>query len=137
MSAVEKLTDDDVLNFVQSTRKNIVTELTAKGIPVDNDERNTLLRTLEGMASTAQGNKRLRKEEESSAIEAQAKAMLSMLFKTNGRDPAKVDCTVTAERVFDLPAQLGSGAPISPGATEVGISSETFKDFSGKYGLND
>lgn len=54
-----ELTDDQILQYTQKTRKQLATAIVSKGMPEDKDDRTVLLQTLRDMDHTAISRKRL------------------------------------------------------------------------------
>lgn len=131
---IEKIQDDMAIDFAQSMRKEMVTQLMQTGLPVDNNDRNTILRALEGMTSTALSNKRLKTDKEISSEQAKAKAILGEVFKMVGNKNPFV-AENTQDRKLEIPDRLVDDFTPVPGEMDIGVSPENFESFADKYGL--
>lgn len=136
--SVDPSDDESTLRYVQGKRVEIIEYMTLNGIPTDNEDRNTLLRALEGMSSTASANKRVKSDDRANAREAEAKAMmLGILANLKG---GGVGVMFRSERPIErppveVPAEIRQKALPVPGETDIGVSTETFEDFAEKHDL--
>lgn len=128
--------DDNTLNFVQNTRKAIVTNLMSRGVPEDNESRNTLLRTLEGMSSTAQGNKRLKKDAEITADNAKVQGLLMSIFGVIGANNPAMSGTPQQRNLISGDEVLVEGYTPNEGAKDIGIASDDYNSFSERKGMS-
>lgn len=126
------LNDDQLIAFAQSKRKQLVEKITEKGIPEDNDSQNTMLRALEGMSSTALGNKRIKTDVDANQEVGRARAIITQLLDMAGnKNPFEV---VSPDGVpvgkIPTPDTLIGDVDIKPGETEIGVSSDSFNTFA-------
>lgn len=103
--------DDQVLDFTQTKRREIVDKLTASGIPVtDNEQMSTLLKTLDGMDRVALGKKRIKADENiAGANQAAAAAVVAHLLQKAGN--AGIAPFQSATLVDRVPPTLGADIP--------------------------
>ena len=128
--------DDEVLQFTQSKRMEIVNKLTAKGIPTDsNDDMGNLLKTLDGMDRVALGRKRIKADEGiAGANQAAAAAVIATLLQkanSGGAKPFQSDTLVDREIPVlgnDIPAPV-----LVDGETETAPSQMSYDGFMAKY----
>ena len=100
--------DDQVLDFVQGKRREMVDKLTEQGVPTDKDGGYLLLSALKDMSTTALGKKRIKTDEKIGANQAAAAGLIAqVLSKTRTLKPYEVDGGV-ADRVAP---ELGGDLP--------------------------
>ncbi len=132
--------DDQALEYAQGLRKQLVDSMIDKdgSFPVANDDRNTMLRALEGIASTANANKRLKTDKDIVDVEREAKQLLhETMLLLAARPPISSEETKNEPpRSVATPQQFASDFTPVEGETDIGVSSETFDDFSKRVGLN-
>lgn len=103
--------DDQILQFTQGKRQEIVSKLTAKGIPTDDSKQmQALLATLDGMDRVALGKKRIKADEGlAGANQAMAAGVIATLLQRAG------SAGVRPFEVLDAPPRtppvLGSEIP--------------------------
>ncbi len=131
--------DDQALDYVQGQRKKLVESMLCDdgSFPSDNNDRNTMLRALEGIASTATASKRLKTDKDVLDMEKEAKHLLHQTMMLLASRTVKHDDTSSEPpRAVATPQQFSEGFTPVEGETDVGVSSETFEDFSKRHGLN-
>ncbi len=131
--------DDQALEYAQGLRKQLVDSMIEEDgtFPIANDDRNTMLRALEGIASTANASKRLKTDKDTINVEREAKQLLHetmLLLASRSIKPEEIKDEPI--RSVATPPQFVSDFTPVEGETDVGVSSETFDDFSKRVGLN-
>lgn len=129
---VAEMTDDDIMNFTQGTRKAFVSHLIENKFPDDPKDQHVLLTALADMDRAALGNKRIGANEKQAAADklvAQAIGQISNHFGSTNPFEAEGD-------QGDLPdadmSRLPSANPV-PGETDVGLSEQTYKEMADKF----
>jgi len=128
--------DDSVLDYTQTKRLEIVDKLTAGGIPVtDNDQMNTLLKTLDGMDRVALGKKRIKADEGlASANQAMAATVISELLRKANSGGVK---PFVVENAVERPTPvLGNEVPppvLVEGETDVLAPQMSYDTFMAKF----
>ena len=125
------LTDDQILEYTQQTRKKITDELFKDNrVPADKEDRTLLLRALQDMDQTAINKKRLGTDEkraESDKLVAEAADRISRIYGSEnpfeGNQSGRIP-EVSSE-------QLPAANPIE-GETEVGLVDESYDEFMSK-----
>jgi hypothetical protein len=127
-----KLDDDQVLQYTQGLRKQLVTAIVEKGMPEDNKDRMVLLGALADMDRTALGNKRINKDEEIARDDRAAASILARVYETlGGKNPFEQGVTIEGQaRQVKLPEKLLEVVEFVDGETDIGISSESYEDFA-------
>ena len=75
------LDDDQVLDYTQVVRRNIVRTLTSKGyVPDDNSDRNMLMNALDGLDRAAISNKRIKVESKQADNDAAAASIIAKML---------------------------------------------------------
>ena len=131
--------DDQALEYAQGLRKGLVQSMIGEdgSFPVDNEDRNTMLRALEGIASTATASKRLKNDKDVLDVEREAKHILhETMLLLAARKISPEEIANASPRTLTTPQQYTEGFVPVEGETDIGVSSETFEDFSKKNGLN-
>ncbi len=126
-----QLTDDDILRFTQSKRRELVDKLLEDGIPVTKDDQTVLLQALGDMDRTALGNKRIGAAEklaESDRLVADAVLKINRQF--GARSPFEATEVIDGEVIPPTPVldQLPKANPV-PGETGIGISELKYDEF--------
>lgn len=130
-SAVEGMTDDDLMKFTQGTRKRFIEHITLKGFPEDTKEQAILLAALSDMDRTALGNKRIGANERQAAADALvARAISQITDQFGSRNPFEGERRGEIP-VYD-PTKLPEASPV-PGETDIGLSEQTYKDMASKF----
>lgn len=127
----QKMTDDEILHYTLAKRRELIGVLTKGGVPTDPKDQRTLLTTLSDMDKVALGNKRIGASEKQSAADvlvATAISEISRRFETT--DPFKggnrlSEVIVDVEKLPD--------ANLVPGETDVGLSTQSFKELINKF----
>lgn len=103
--------DDQILQYTQGKRQEIVSKLTAKGIPTDDSKQmQALLATLDGMDRVALGKKRIKADEGiAGANQAAAAAVIATLLQKAGS--AGMRPFEAVDVIPRTPPTLGSDIP--------------------------
>ena len=130
MAKTLNMTEDEVLQYTQTIRKDLVDNIIEGGVPTDNETRYALLTTLGDMDKQAMGNKKIAASlvgSESDRLVANALIMLGNQLQ--GRNPyeKEVGGEIPAVDFTMLPA-----IEMTPGEDEQGISSEKYDEFMGR-----
>jgi hypothetical protein len=136
----EPLSDEEVLLYTQRKRKELVEDVTQRGMPADNKDRLTLLAALDGMDRAALAGKKIESKEKTSSADREAQYLIAKLHgNLQGRDPFKVDPAdgqVVANRQLHLDESGLDPLVVAPGETEVGIMQENAQTFLDRYENN-
>jgi hypothetical protein len=126
------MTDEEVLQFTQGMRRQLVIDMTPEGkMPSDPKDRAIFLQTLADMDRQALTNKRISGDTKRSEDDRKAAALIATIFATIGnKSPFQSD--IAGERVIDVPAVLVEDVELVPGETEIGITRLTYDDFVAK-----
>lgn len=134
-----EMTDDEVLNYTQSIRKNFVNSQLQEGqFPNDTKEQVVLLSALADMDRTAINKKRIgvnEKQAGADALAAEALARLSRDFGSNnpfmrGSDDIPGEVVTPVPDTNHLPP-----AKAVPGEKDVGINDDTYDNFMGRMDI--
>lgn len=125
---------DQVLNFTQGIRKEVVMSLVSSGVPQDNKDRSALLETLRDMDKTSLGVMKLNTKERELDIGARTQMALQRLTETLGvQNPMAVsqDTPIdgTATRVPQLSLDAVPQVELAEGETLVGIENIRYEEF--------
>lgn len=124
------------LEYTRKIRKNVVTELTSKGIPVgDTDHLRILATILTDMDRASLGKMKIKSEDSNSKnnIDAQS-AIATMLAQV---DPSRIKLAGKSDRQTPV---LGNDIPspiINPGETAIGTQSSSYDEFASKHFTQD
>ena len=124
----EDLSAESLLKYSQRVRKDLVQEITRGGMPDDKGDRQVLLQALHDMDQTSVNRMKLDVDKENSANARQAQEIVDRLFGVN---PYGLRARPGEERT-ELPAPPDDELPevdIDEGEKEIGLQSETSKDF--------
>jgi len=122
------LSNEEMLNFSQKIRKELVSDMTRAGMPADKDERSTLLQALRDMDQTSVNRLRLDVDKENNAGNRAAQEIVNRLYQAN---PYGLRARPGEER-DDIPEPDVGEIPeieFSEGEKEVGLITETASDF--------
>lgn len=125
------LEDERRLNLTQQTRENIVSMLTAKGLPEDKEDRAFLLSALDGLDRTTLSKARIKTDAAANkSNEETASLVASLLAKVVPAAIANNQQAVNRQ----APALAGEFKVLNPveGETEVGAEPMTYDDFMQK-----
>ena len=103
--------DDQILDYTQGKRVEIVKALTKQEIPTDPETARILLQTLDGMDRGALGRKRLKIEDKAADNAGNGAAIVAAFFKARGQyqqPVVDVDAQMVGGRV---PPTLGADIP--------------------------
>lgn len=124
----EVLSNEEMLNYSQKIRKGLVSEMTRQGMPVDKDERSSLLQALRDMDQTSVNRLRLDVDKENNAGNRAAQEIVNRLYQANPYGlrarPGEERDDVPEPRLDDLPE-----LEFTEGEKEVGLITETASDF--------
>lgn len=124
----EVLSNEEMLNFSQKIRKGLVSEMTRKGMPVDKDERTSLLQALRDMDQTSVNRLRLDVDKENNAGNRAAQEIVNRLYQANPYGlrarPGEERDTIPEPSLDELP-----DIEFTEGEKEVGLITETASDF--------
>jgi hypothetical protein len=132
MTAVTfEMSDDDVLDYVQSQRKRVADQLTKEGIPEDRDTLEVLLSTLDGLGRTALGKKKVKSEENGNKNTMAAIEAMAMLGKQFGNDNPFLK-GANPGLVIEQQVEIDKLPKITTvdGEKDIGISANTYDDFT-------
>jgi hypothetical protein len=119
------LTDDDVLRFTQSTRKQFLDNLLKAGFPESVKEQQVFLMAMSDMDRTALGNKRIGANEKQAAADVLvAKAIAQISTQCGSGNPFENSRT---GELPQLKSELLPEANAAPGETNVGLCEENYK----------
>jgi len=130
-SAGQAETDDDILDYVQGKRKEIVQGLLPEQITSSTDPKNVslALQALDGMSRDALGKKRLQAEKENADASGAASAIIAqMLRQATGLKPFETDGTTPR-----APVELGSDVPrpeLVAGETDTVAPQSNYDEFT-------
>lgn len=128
------MTDDEVLQFTQHKRKELVDTLCEKGVPTDPKEQQVLLAALGDMDRTALTKKRLNSDNNNAAADREAQLAIAAIYQRVGnRSPFEVDANAPIEGVaIEVPEKLVEKLELVPGETEIGVKEMTYSQFMGE-----
>lgn len=104
--------EDADLNFYEGVRKQIVTKLTAKGIPSDLEEASLLLKAVDGGSKVALTKKRLSVDQETNATEQQRQEMIAAVLlnsPTAQQARKRTEALPVIEQSIPLPGETSIG----------------------------
>lgn len=133
----EKMTDDGVLEYTQRLRKQLVTDMTKKGMPDDPKDRSTMLMALSDMDRAALGNKRITKDEQIASEDRAAQAAIARVYSTLGnKNPFEVQPEKDITPVVpELPENIAPDAEFVEGEEEIGVREESYQEFAERTGM--
>lgn len=131
---IADLNDDQILRYVQNKRKALVDTISEKGIPEDNESRNTMLRALEGMASSALSSKKTKNDKELNVEMARANATIAAIFTKMGNVNPYQNNTENGNMPV-VPEVLDADYKEVDGNDFIGVENEDYKSFAAKNGL--
>lgn len=128
------MTDDEVLQFTQGLRQNLISTLCAEGkMPDDPKTQQLLLATLGDMDRTALTKKRLNNDTDSAEADRLAQlAIASIYHQVGNRSPFENGNAVIppeAHPTASLPAALVEDMQIVPGEMDIGSVEMTYSQF--------
>lgn len=115
----EKTQDDIDLNYYEGVRKQVISKLTAGGIPNDKETIDTLLKAIDGGSRVVLTKKRLEVDKEGNEVKAQTQAMVAEILKA----------VPTAKQSLERATPLGEVEIVAPlpGETSVGTKELTYQ----------
>ena len=135
--STEPMTDDEVLNYVQQQRKNIVDVLTKDGVPKDPEDVKVLLGALKDMSGQAIQKKRLKIDEKHNANQEEATQLISQMLdmvsqNSHGSHKHVHVIEHTARPIPCLPDDFEKPVLVE-GETSTTISTMDYDSFMSKY----
>lgn len=130
-----RMTDDEILSFTQTTRKQLVDQITQNGMPDDPKDRTALLHALSDMDQTAINNKRLGAQQKTADADRMALLMIAKMNQAIGnRNPFALPegQTVESGAVELDESRLPEVTPVE-GEMDIGISTLTYDEFMREY----
>lgn len=124
----EDLSNEGLMNFTQKIRKELVTDITRKGMPADKDERSTLLQALRDMDQTSVNRLRLDVDKENNNNNRAAQEIVNRLYQVN---PYGLQAQPGHERA-EIPEPNPDEIPqieFDEGEKEIGLITETSSEF--------
>lgn len=124
----EDLSAEGLLRYSQGIRKNLVKDMTGKGMPEDKEERMQLLQALRDMDQTSVNRMKLDVDKEQAANGKAVQEIVERMFNVNPRGLA----VAPGEEVDRLPEPNPQDIPdvdLEDGETEIGLRQESSKDF--------
>mgnify|MGYP007057168716 CR=1 FL=1 len=123
-----ELDDDSILLFTQKTRKELAIDITRRGMPVDKDERATLLQTLRDMDQTAINRKRLNVDAANSENDSMVADIVRKMYELNPRGRRVTESEVV-ERIITVNSSALDQYSFTDDEKKIGLPKETAKDF--------
>lgn len=123
-----ELTDDQILQYTQKTRKQLATAIVSKGMPEDKDDRTVLLQTLRDMDHTAISRKRLDVDNANLENDAMIIDIVSKMQELNPRGRRLRDEDV-APRDVSVDESALVGYEFHEEEKKLGLPKETSKEF--------
>lgn len=80
MATIELITEDDVIQYTRSKRKDLVEELTKNGAPKDKDEQHVLLSALDGLDRSALTRLKIKTEETNNKNQQNIAALMAKVL---------------------------------------------------------
>ena len=128
---VKPMNEEDILEYTQRIRKDIVTDMTKGGIPSDRADKALVLNALADMDRTALGSMRIKAETDANNTVAQAQSVILELLKRTGGNRGMV-----IEVAREVPV-LGNEIPVPevvPGEIEQNPEATDYNSFIEKMG---
>lgn len=120
-----EISDDDLMQFTQRTRKAFIQELITDGFPADPKDRMAMLTAMADMDRTALGNKRIGANERQAAADALVAQAMARFVEANGQNNP-----FEGNRQGVLPEirqELLPDDNAVPGETDIGITKESYE----------
>ena len=118
--------EDEILEYTQKQRKDLVIAITAKGMPSDIKERMTLLSALDGMDRAALGIKKIKVEDKAATANANSVATLAIILSKIG--PKSLDNPGIRLSIPELSTNIPEPQLIS-GEMVIGTQAGNYEDF--------
>ena len=131
MAKTLNMTEDEILQYTQNIRKDMVEKIIEGGVPTDNETRYALLSALGDMDKQAMGNKKIAASligSESDRLVANALIMLGNQLQ--GRNPYEKE--IGSGDIPEVDFAMLPATELTPGEDEQGISSEKYDEFMGR-----
>lgn len=119
---------NDVVEFTQGIREQIVHGLTANGMPADNETTNVLLSTLDSMDRTAIGVMRIQQGNRANDLTEQALNIADRLSASFQQGPF-VNVTPGVNPNAPVPGEKLIEIKPVPGAMDIGTSTQNYNEF--------
>lgn len=128
--------DDQILDYTQNKRIEIVKSITKEKIPDDPEQQRILLQTLDGMDRGALGRKRLKIEDKAADNAGNAAAVVAAFLKNRNRDVIDVPAQEVGRRTLptlgaDIPEPVLVEGELSQTAQQM-----SFEQFQKTFGGN-
>ncbi len=125
------MSDDELMNFTKGTRKSFLRYILREGFPDDPKDQSTLLSAMNDMDRTALGNKRIGANDRMAAADVMVAKTIAMISESfTGSNPFERE---NQGQVPAIEMSLLPDADIAPGETDIGVSTESYKDFVKKF----
>lgn len=128
-----RLSDDQIIDYTQRVRKSFVGDMLKDGFPTENSDRQVLLSALADMDRVAIQNKKIGSDDAKADADRIAALAIARITQQMGS-------TIPGERpviegsfkevVGDI--TLIPAIDVVPGETDIGISDDTYDDFTGR-----
>jgi hypothetical protein len=122
------LSSENLLNYTQMVRKRLINSITARGMPIDKDERMQLMQALRDMDQTSVNRLRLDVENKSADNNRAAQEIISQLYQVNPYGlrarPGEERDSYPEPEVKDLPDM-----EFDEGEKHIGLVTESSNDF--------
>lgn len=131
-TAMEMLTDDDIVAQNQSLRRKFINHLTQGGeqFPIDTKDQSILLTALADMDRSALQNKKIGSTEKQGAADRQAAMIIAAMSTQFGTERSPFELVPgQASRGIDHDIGRLPAAQTVPGETDIGVSAETVDEF--------
>ena len=116
--------DDADLNFYESVRKNMVTQIVKNGVPTDPEMGSLLLKAIDGGSRTILAKKRLEVDKESNETMAQQQAIMAEVLRSVP--------TAKQAKARTSPLPEVEMVEVKPGETTVGTKEVRYNQIMGK-----
>jgi len=129
-SSLDITNDDNVIDYAQNKRVDLISHLSANGIPVDLDEQEFMRKTLADLATTALNKKKLGAQVRESELDRQAALFIStVLKKTGNQSPFAAEQAIAEKESPELPHQIEASFQVSDTELIQGLNTERYDEF--------
>jgi hypothetical protein len=141
MAPPEVLSEDDVLQYTQRKRIELVDHMTVGGMPAEAKDRSTMLMALDGLDRQALTKQRLKTDEKIADSDRMAANIIGTIFSRLGKSPYErtIDGTSGEQPALLPPPKPDLGLlpaiDVVPGEMDQGTSELTYDSFTAKMGL--
>lgn len=128
-----RLSDDQVIDYTQRVRKSLVAEILKEGFPTENTDRQTLLHALADMDRTAIQNKKIGSEDAKADADRVAALAIARINQQMGSViPGERPVIEGQYTKLEGDITLIPNIEVVPGETDIGISDDTYDEFTGR-----